>query len=58
MNADARAQHFRRLRELEARMLSCRTHEQEESVQKLIDQEHQRWTTLQLTTEAQTKKGN
>ncbi|MEI8288807.1 MAG: hypothetical protein WCH99_04995 [Verrucomicrobiota bacterium] len=49
--ADAKKFHFRRLRELEARLLSCQTHEQEENVQKLIEAENARWATLQQTKE-------
>ena len=44
--------HLRRLRELEARLNLCTTHEAEAAVQKLMDAENQRWATAQQTDES------
>ena len=47
----AKKEHFRKLRELEARLNLCRNHEAEAEVQRLMDAENQRWATLQQTNE-------
>jgi len=53
MNRDADKKfHLQRLRELEARMNLCTTHEAEGAVQKLMDAENKRWATARQTNEA------
>ena len=47
----AHKHHLAWLRELDARLAACQTAEAEDQVQKLIEIENRRWSTLQQQTE-------